>query len=183
MSFDISHLSFSACSLPNREFEPVFRGTFGENQCRTVSKVGYFRHHEDPMNCQSCNTRIDYLYLTNCAHCGCTIEPAGAAELQPLPEVPPLESFQKQKTWKRRLVNLGYLFVSAIAFMISGAVVVWVGAAFIMNVLIDLFDPVQTPGEYCGFGMALGYLSILVGGFLGTMVGSAVAIKRPLYRA
>ena len=135
------------------------------------------------MNCQSCNTRIDYLYLTNCVHCGCAIEPAGAFELQPLPEVPSIESFQKRLTWKRRLVNLGYLFVSAISFMISGAVVLWVGAGFVMNVLIDFFDPIQTPGEYCGFGMAVGYLSILAGGFLGTVGGAVLAVKRPLYKA
>ena len=135
------------------------------------------------MNCQSCDTRIDYHFLTNCAHCGCAVEPGDALDLQPLPEVPPLESFQKRKSWKRRLVNLGYLFVSAIAFMISGAVVVWVGVGFIMNVLIDLLDPVQTPGEYCRFGMAVGYLSILLGGFLGTIGGSVLAVKRPLYRA
>lgn len=133
------------------------------------------------MNCQRCNTRIDYLYLTNCVHCGCAIEPAGASELQPLPEVPPLESFQKRLTWKQLFANLAYLLVSSISFMVSGAVVVWVGAGFIMNVLIDFFDPVQTPGEYCGFGMAVGYLSILVGGFLGTMGGAAVAVKRPIY--
>lgn len=67
--------------------------------------------------------------------------------------------------------------------MIAGAVVVWVVVGFTMNVIIDLVDPVQTPGEYCGFGMLVGYLSILAGAFLGTIAGSAIAIKRPLYRA
>jgi hypothetical protein len=134
------------------------------------------------MNCQSCNTRIDYLYLTNCEHCGCTLEAVGASELPPLPEPPPLESFRKQLTRKRRLVNLGYLLVSAIAFMISGAVVVWVGVGFVFNALIDIFDPVQTPGEYCGLGMAVGYLSILGGAFLGTIGGSVLAVKRPVFK-
>lgn len=132
------------------------------------------------MNCKSCNTEIDYHFLTNCAHCGCAVEPEGAPQHHPLPEVP-LESLQKRLNWKRLLINVGYTLVSAIAFMITGAVVVWIGVGVVMKILIDFFDPVQTPGEYCGFGMAVGFLSLIGGGFLGTIAGSAVAIKRPLY--
>jgi hypothetical protein len=135
------------------------------------------------MNCQSCNTRIDYLYLTNCEHCGCAIEPAGALQLQPLHEVPPVESFRKRLTWKRHAANLGYLLASSIAFLISGAVVVWVVVGSVFKLIIDLVDPVQTPGEYCGLGSAVGFLSIIAGAFLGTIVGSVVAIKRPIYKA
>ncbi|HEX3186144.1 MAG TPA: hypothetical protein VHQ94_15205 [Pyrinomonadaceae bacterium] len=135
------------------------------------------------MNCQSCNTRIDYYYLTNCPHCGCAIEATGPLPLPPLPEPPPLESFRKRLTWKQRVVNFGYLIFSASSFMIAGAVVVWVVAGFAMNVLIDLLDPVQTAGEYCGFGMALGFLSLVAGGFLGTIGGSVLAVKRPIFKA
>ena len=134
------------------------------------------------MNCQSCNTRIDYHYLTNCAHCGCAIEAAGPLPLPPLPEPPPLESFKKRLTWTRRLVNLGYLFASAIAFMITGAVVVWVVVGFSMNIIIDILDPVQMPGEYCGFGMMVGFLSLVSGAFLGTIGGSVLAVKRPIFK-
>ena len=135
------------------------------------------------MNCHSCNTTIEYLYLTNCAHCGCAVEGTDALPPPPLPEPPTLESFRKRLPWKRRLVNLGYLLVSAMAFMISGAVVVWVIVGFAMNVIIDIVDPVQTPGEYCGFGMAVGFLSLVAGGFLGTIGGSVLAVKRPIFRA
>jgi len=135
------------------------------------------------MNCKNCNTRIDYHFVTNCAQCGCAVEPEGTAQHEPLPEVPPLESFRKRLTWKRLLVNVGYTLVSAVAFMITGAVVVWVVAGVVVNALIDYFDPVQTPGEYCGFGMAVGFLSLIGGGFLGTIAGSVVAVKRPLYKA
>ena len=67
--------------------------------------------------------------------------------------------------------------------MLVGAVIVAFVSAFVANVIIDMMDPVQTPGEYCGFGMAVGYLSILAGGFLGTVGGAVLAVKRPLYKA
>lgn len=135
------------------------------------------------MNCQSCNTRIDYLYLTNCAHCGCAIEATGPLPLPPLPEPPPLESFRKRLTWKQHVANFGYLIFSASSFMIAGAVVVWVVVGFATKLIIDFVDPVQTPGEYCGFGMAVGFLSLVGGAFFGTIGGSALAIKHPLFRA
>jgi hypothetical protein len=135
------------------------------------------------MNCQSCNTRIDYLYLTNCADCGCAIDAIGASQQQPLPEPPPLEAFQKRLTWKRRLVNVGYVFFSASSFMLTGATIVVFVSACLAHVIIDILDPVQMPGEYCRFGQALGLISIVVGGFLGTMFGTVIAVKRPIYRA
>ena len=135
------------------------------------------------MNCQSCNTRIDYYYLTNCPHCGSSIEPQGPIPFPPLTEPPSLDSFRKRLNWKKRLVNFGYLIFSAGSFMIGGAIVVWVVAGLTMKIIIDLVDPVQTPGEYCGLGSLVGLLSIVGGGFLGTIAGSALAIKRPLFKA
>ena len=135
------------------------------------------------MNCQSCNTRIDYYYLTNCPHCGCAIEATGASPLPPLPEPPPLESFRRRLSWKKRVVNFGYLIFSAGSFMIGSALVVWVVAGLTMKIIIDLVDPVQTPGEYCGLGSLVGLLSIVGGGFVGTVAGCALAIKRPLFGA
>jgi hypothetical protein len=134
------------------------------------------------MNCQSCNTRIEYHYLTSCPHCGCAIEGADPSPLPPLPEPPPLESFRKRLKWKHHVVNFGYLIFSASSFMVAGAVVVWVVVGFATKLIIDIVDPVQTPGEYCGFGMAVGFLSVIGGAFLGTIGGSVLAVKHPLYR-
>src|SRR5262245_52722676 len=104
------------------------------------------------MNCQSCNTRIDYLYLTNCEECGCVLDAIAASQLPPLSDVPPLESFKPRLGWKRGVVNVGYVFANSVAWMFTGAVFVWVSAGYVMKIAIDMLDPVQTPGEYCGLG-------------------------------
>jgi hypothetical protein len=132
------------------------------------------------MNCQNCNTRIDYLFLTNCAHCGCAVEPAGESQLQKLPQFQPIEPIEKRLTWKKRLVNLVYLFVSSAAGLITGTVVMYFTGAFVFNAVLAVFDPHPDPGEYCGLGSALGFLCIVGGAFLGTVGGSVFATKRPL---
>jgi hypothetical protein len=62
-------------------------------------------------------------------------------------------------------------------------VVVWVVVGSAVMAIIDLIDPVRTPGESCGLGTAVGFLSILAGGFLGTIGGSVLAVKRPIFTA
>ena len=132
------------------------------------------------MNCQSCNTRIDYLFLTNCAHCGCAVEPAGESQLQKLPQFQPLEPIEKRLTWKKRLVNLVYLLVSSAAGLITGTVVITIGGTFVFRAVLAVLDPNPEPGEYCGLGSAVGFLLIVGGAFLGTVGGSVFATKRPL---
>jgi hypothetical protein len=132
------------------------------------------------MNCQSCNTRIDYLFLTNCAHCGCAVEPTDESQLERVPQFQPIEPVEKRLTWKGRLANLVYLLVSSVAGLITGTVVLYVGGAFVFRAVIAVTDPDITPGEYCGLGSAIGFLLIVGGAFLGTVGGSAFAVKRPL---
>ena len=129
------------------------------------------------MNCQSCNTRIDYLFLTNCAHCGCAVEPTDESQLEKLPQFQPIEPIEKRLTWIGRLVNLVYVFVSAMAGLVTGTVVIYVTGAFVFNAVLTVVDPKPEPGEYCGLGSALGFLLIVGGAFLGTVGGSAFAVK------
>ena len=132
------------------------------------------------MNCQSCNTRIDYLFLTNCAHCGCAVEPSGESQLQKLPQFQPIEPIEKRLTWKKRLVNLVYLLMSSAAGLFMGAVVITLAGAFVFKAVLAVVDPHPEPGEYCGLGSALGFFCIVGGAFLGTVGGSVFATKRPL---
>ena len=127
------------------------------------------------MNCQNCKTTIDYRFLTNCAHCE-------AEQASPLPEVliqVPIES-AKHSTWTRRLINFTYLMMSSVAGMISGAVVVYFGAAF--TYLLFLSNTVD-PGHGCGRGEAIVVLSMFTGAFLGTIGGSVFAMKNPLCKS
>ena len=123
------------------------------------------------MNCQSCNSRIDYRFVTNCADCG-----AEATPIDPPQNL--VESIEEALTWKQRLVNLAYVFAAAIAGLFSGAVTLYfLGAMFYITFLSDLGG---TPGERCARGTAFAGLSILSGAFLGTIGGTAFAIKKPL---
>jgi hypothetical protein len=43
-----------------------------------------------------------------------------------------------------------------------------------------LASPETYPGQHCGSGMAIGMLSILAGGFLGTVGGTAFGVKHSI---
>jgi len=130
------------------------------------------------MNCQNCNTNIDYRFLTNCDHC--EAEQASPQPIQPLNEAPPIESFRARLTWTRRLVNLVYVFISSLVGMVSGAVVIYFGTAMVCIAFLRSSD---NASHDCARGNFIAVLAILIGAFLGTMGGSALAVKNPLCRA
>src|SRR5688572_29653844 len=113
------------------------------------------------MNCQSCNTRVDYLFLTNCTKCGCAVEPSGLTP-NSIPDIQPPNTH----SWKQIIGNLAYLLATSVAGMISGAVVVYVGAALVYSAVYSGVD--ENPSVACARGSAIALLSILVGAFLGT---------------
>lgn len=133
------------------------------------------------MNCQSCNTRIDYRFVTNCHECGRAVEPAGPSEIQTLPDFQPAVQVEKRLGWKKSLVNVVYVLVGSVAGMISGAVTMYFGAAVFYLALVS--DVNVDPSTACARGTAIAALSILSGGFLGTMGGSAFTIKHPFFRS
>jgi len=123
------------------------------------------------MNCQSCNSIIDYRFVTNCGHCG-----AEATQADPPQNL--IESIDESLTWTQRLVNLGYVFASAIAGLVSGAVALYfLGIPFY---IAFLSGSTGNPGRDCARGSAFAGLSILSGAFLGTIGGTTFAIKKPL---
>lgn len=123
------------------------------------------------MNCQRCNSRIDYRFVTNCPHCG-----AEATQAAPPPNL--VESIKESLTWTQRLVNLGYVFASAIAGLVSGAVTLYfLGAMFYITFLSA---STGNPSRDCARGTAFAGLSILSGAFLGTIGGTTFALKKPL---
>lgn len=124
------------------------------------------------MNCQSCNTKIDYRFLSNCTACGCAVEPTEGSQSELLPQFQPVEPVRKCLTWTRRLVNLGYLLVSSAAGLMIGTVVILSAGVLIINA-------VGVPMG-CGTGSTVGFLLLVVGAFLGTIGGSAFAVKHPL---
>lgn len=130
------------------------------------------------MNCQNCNTRIDYRFVTNCERCGCAVETEGQLKPNSIPDIQPVESAQKSLSWRRKIVNLLYVLASSVMGMISGAVIVYVGAGLVYSAMYSGVE--ENPSVACSRGMAVGFLSIVVGAFLGTVGGSAMAVKRPL---
>lgn len=78
------------------------------------------------------------------------------------------------------MVNLAYVLVNSVVGMISGGVLVYFGAAVIYRAVYSGLN--EDPSVACARGQAIALLSIVVGAFLGTMIGSAFAVKRPLCR-
>jgi hypothetical protein len=122
--------------------------TFQESDFSGITRVA--------MNCQSCNTTIDYRFQTNCAHC--ETEQA-SLPLPPIQE--PIASVKNRFTWTRRVVSLIYVLT-----------------------IYDYFlrRPVNGPHSCGGTGEAVAVFSILIGAFLGTVGGSVVAVKNPVWK-
>ncbi len=126
------------------------------------------------MNCQSCNTSIDYHFLKNCPHCDFEVEcgqPVGVVRV-----LPSAGSVEKVRTRKRFLITLTYILANSFAGMITVSVVVFFAGQW---VYLTFFDD---PRGGCGRGMVIGLLLILSGVFLGTMAGCAFAMKHPIYK-
>ena len=126
------------------------------------------------MNCRSCNTIINYNYLTDCPQCGCAVERGE------LPKLDPATGAQEGRNWSFYVVKIFYVLTASVVGMISGAVVLYFSAA---GIYLALASPEPYPGAHCGRGMALAMLSILAGGFLGTVGGTAFSIKHSISSA
>ena len=131
---------------------------------------------EVAMRCQSCNASIDYKYLTNCGQCGRELDQS-TLSTEATAKRPLAEGSDKALTWKQRLLNFWYVMTASFVGMISGATVLYFSAAI---ALISLSSPETYPGENCARGMAIGWLSILGGAFLGIVGGTVFAVKNPI---
>ena len=124
------------------------------------------------MNCRNCNSAIDYNYQTNCPHCGCELEPESLPKLDPS-----MVHASKSRKWILRVMNLVYVLFTGAVGLVSGAVVLYATGAVIY---LTLRGPETRPGENCAEGMAIGLLMVVAGSFLGTVAGTAFAVKHPI---
>ena len=127
------------------------------------------------MNCERCNTTIDYRFLTKCANC--ELEQVDPSTADPIPDFQAVQSIQRKRSWTKPVVNILYLLVSSMAGLVSGAVVIYFGTAI---VCIAFLPSTGNPTNDCAIGSAIAALSILMGAFLGTIGGSVFAVKNPL---
>jgi hypothetical protein len=74
--------------------------------------------------------------------------------------------------------KIGLFLFGTFGCMITGAVIVyWIaGAIYLMVYSGEQIDPMQA-SESCARGMFVGYLSILVGALLGTIIGCVGTLK------
>ena len=149
-----------------------FRGMLSQKTFQESDISGITRFE---MNCQSCNTTIDYRFQTNCAHCE-TDQPS----LLVAPIEAPIASVEKRFTWTRRVVNLMYLLTISAAAMVSSALVLYCGSAIIYAHFLR--NTVNTSHSCGGTGEAIAAFSILTGAFLGTVAGSVLATKNPVWK-
>jgi hypothetical protein len=130
------------------------------------------------MNCQSCNTRIDYRFVTKCDHCDTEIGPASVSTMDPLPDVSLAAPVERRINGTRRAVNLIYVLLTSVAGMISGAVVIYFAGAFAYLAIFGHGD--GNSSHDCARGNAIAMMLILAGAFLGTIAGTAFAVKNPM---
>jgi hypothetical protein len=130
------------------------------------------------MNCQNCNTRIDYRFVTKCDHCDTEIGPSSVSTIDPLPDVRLALPVESNINWTHRVVNLVYILFSSVAGMISGAVVIYFAGAFAYIAIFGHGD--GNSSHDCARGNAIGFLLILSGAVLGTIAGSVLAVKNPV---
>jgi len=147
--------------------EMLSQKTFQESDISGITRLA--------MNCQSCNTTIDYRFQTNCAHCETEQASLPLAAIQE-----PIGSVKKRFTWTRRVVSLIYVLTISAATMVSSAVVLYVSSTIIY--VYFLTRPVNGPHSCGGPEEAVAVFSILIGAFLGTVGGSVVAVKNPVWK-
>ena len=127
------------------------------------------------MNCQSCNTTIDYRFINNCSKCGTEVRPETVPQPTESPKDIPLAPQQKRVSWIRPVASVFYVLISSLVGMVTGAVTIYFTAGVFFSILLS--NAAANPSESCARGTAIGMLSILSGAFLGTAGGSAFATR------
>ena len=128
------------------------------------------------MKCERCGARIYYRFLTNCGRCGCEIKGASVPPNISIPNHQLDQPVEPTLTWKQEAINVVHIFISSIAGLISGAVVVYFSVALIY---LALSEP-PSPHAGCGWGSVIGFFSLVSGAVVGTVGGSVLAVKNPL---
>lgn len=126
------------------------------------------------MNCPECNAEIDYRFFTACSYCGAevrTVEGPNRPDALPNPRKGDL-------TIGARLIGVFANIVYAISISLTGMIV---GAVFVPFATRAIFVTLSVEVS-CSMGSMLGWLSILTGGFLGTVGGCALAATHPVYK-
>jgi hypothetical protein len=131
--------------------------------------------NEVVMNCRSCNTTIDYRFLSNCSKCGTEVGPERVPQAIELPQKVALAPQEKRASWTHLVANVFYVLMSSLVGMVSGAVAVYFTAGVFFSILLS--SAAANSSESCARGTAIAMLSILSGAFLGTAGGSAFAAK------
>ena len=127
------------------------------------------------MNCQSCNTTIDYRFLSNCSTCGTEVKPELVPQAIELPQKAEVAPQQKRVSWIRPVASVFYVLISSLVGMVAGAVTIYFTAGVFFSIVLS--NPGEHPSASCARGAAIGLLSILSGAFLGTAGASAYATK------
>lgn len=148
------------------------------HEYRRFRKSDVYGSYEVAMNCQKCNSEIDYRFLTNCAQCGCAVEPA-SAELNPNLSTP--TTLRKRLGWVRRLINAAYVLTISMFGTISGVITFAVATMFLGMIERAIYPPNPNVSG-CGRGELISILMLLSGAFLGTVGAAVFAVSRPIFR-
>jgi hypothetical protein len=136
--------------------------------------------NEVAMNCQSCNTRIDYRFVTNCEECGCPVEPAGVSEYHPNLESP--APVKKRLGWMGRLINTIYVLTVSTFGLVSGTIIFAIATMFLGMIERAIYPPNPNVSG-CGRGQLISLIMMTSGAFLGTVGAAAFSARRPVFKS
>jgi|SRR6185369_7194588 len=127
------------------------------------------------MNCQSCDTRIDYRFLTRCSHCDAEIRPSPLPTQNTAKDLCLAKPVAKAFTWFDGVINLAFVAVSSVAGMFSGAIALYFSGAIVYIVFAGHSG--NNESHDCALGNAIGMMSIFLGALLGLTAGIVFAAR------
>ena len=122
------------------------------------------------MNCKNCNATIDYNYLTACPQCDSVVEGGN------LPQAGP---DKKKSACCYYVGNIIYVLATSAVGAYAGAICLVFTAVVLSKAFLP---PPPFPGAYCGWGNEIGFFSVVIGAFLGTVAGTVFTVKRPILK-
>lgn len=133
----------------------------------------------DVMNCSKCSAPIDYRFSTVCPHCSTELPITQLASDDETPLT--LHDRPSAVLPSKRRLSLKQHFGNAVLVLMCSFASTVVGASTLFFIGGIIYRILSTPEPHsCGQGMAIAYLLILTGGFLGCTGGTVFGYRHTM---
>ena len=129
------------------------------------------------MNCQSCDTRIDYRFLTRCSHCDAEIRPSHLATKDTAKDLCLTKPVAKAFSWFDGVLNLAFVAVTSITGMFTGAIAIYFTVVIFFIVFAGPSPGAHNESHDCARGNAIGIMALFSGALLGLAAGIVIGAR------